>query len=306
MSDPKSTLDPEVLALLDEIAADPDSTLLRVPREPLKRFLPLREPPVSPREPLLTRAERHLVQAHREYVARLLFDACRLSLTRDPIEKTRIHRWVTKDQRLEIPVKDKWHSWANQAVKNPPSDPDLSFPLRLLQRCASGETSTPASELASASLRLVPCDATRIWLGVALHREGQSRSAMHTLQDVLAHRPSPANELWARMDCGFVSFGCARYEQAVDWYRSAASVQEDPAIPVLSWFSSALQLGNREEASKARARLDEVVDPRHPTVNELTVSLRTVAPSIRCKKLLSGVRGKLSPVARSIVDALLH
>lgn len=65
-------LDPEVEALLAEIARDPRSSLLRAPRA---RNLPeLFRPPdlVRPSATFLTRAERHLLAVHREEVAFLL------------------------------------------------------------------------------------------------------------------------------------------------------------------------------------------------------------------------------------------
>lgn len=305
MSEPKNTLDPEVIALLEEIAADPNSGLLRVPREPLKKWLAFREPPVSPREPLLTRAERHLVKVHREHVARLLYDACRMTLIKDPIEGTRVHRWVTTDQPLELPLETKWRSQVTHQLNHCSSSSDLSPALRLLERRGGNEIPPLASELAVASLRVAPCDETRIWLGLALHLEEQSRSALHAFSDVLAHHPSDLNKALARANCGFVYFGLGDYGQAIEWSRAAASHRSDIPVALLNWFTASLHVGNTQEAYAAATRLDEVLDTSHSSIPEFIASLRPLSVTRSRKQTLAKVSGRVSPLARSIIDALL-
>ena len=65
-------LDPEILGVLQDIAKQPDSALLRVRRRDLSLDSIRRIEPVRPSAWWLTSAERHLVEAHREDVAYLL------------------------------------------------------------------------------------------------------------------------------------------------------------------------------------------------------------------------------------------
>src|SRR5688500_2340409 len=69
-------IDPDLISILREVSADPKSRLMRLVTQGSGGRSP-HEVPLSEREPLLTRAERHLVREHREQVAELLFDGAR-------------------------------------------------------------------------------------------------------------------------------------------------------------------------------------------------------------------------------------
>ncbi|MBI1379879.1 MAG: hypothetical protein GC161_02180 [Planctomycetaceae bacterium] len=67
-----SLLHPEVEHLLAEIAADPNSSLLRIPRAKVLPELFRPSDPIRPSAYFLTSAERHLLSVHREEVAHWL------------------------------------------------------------------------------------------------------------------------------------------------------------------------------------------------------------------------------------------
>ncbi len=303
MSQTTPPFDPEVQALLEEIVADPSSTLLRVPQERLSKWLTAREPPVSPREPLLTRAERHLLQAHRDYVAKLLLEGCILELIKGPIWKTKIHTWVTVKE-TPAPREDQWRARVTREVRDPSISSAVQDDGRWLRRCLGEGPFPPASELAAASLRMVANDEARIWLGVALHREGQSKSALRALTDVVSHRPSAPNERHARMDCGLVHFELGDFVQAVDWYSSAAMVDDASPIPLFSWMVSALQLGDERQSLAAAIRIHETVNANHPALMEFLELLRSVSPTPKCGRFLRRVHDEVPSAARAITDAL--
>ncbi len=308
MSQTSSPFDPEVQALLEEIVADPSSTLLKVPEAPLSKWLIAREPPVSPREPVLTRAERYLVQAHREYIARLLLERSVMELTRGSISETRVHRCLTANERLPLPTDDAWRLKAEKELDSHTTIQDAAIGHDLLRRCVGGDRNPQPSQLVAASLRLAPCDQTRVWLGVALHREGQNRSALRVLHDILGHRPSTLDEAWARADCGLVHFWQGEFASAADWYRSAAAVRTDKLRPVFAfgWMTSALQLGDASDVRTASIRIDENVNSSDPVLAEFITALRTVSPSPDCKRILAEMHDQVSPVAKVITHVLLQ
>jgi hypothetical protein len=80
--------DPRLLELLREVSSDPKSRLLRLATQGTDPSRALRERPISASEPFLTRAERHLLQEHREQVAELLFDAAKRACFDAPQHET--------------------------------------------------------------------------------------------------------------------------------------------------------------------------------------------------------------------------
>src|SRR5262245_30723388 len=67
-----STIDPEVQEILNEVLSDPESTLTRMPKSwpPSSSIADA----ISSGDPWLTRAERHLLRAHRESVSLILYN----------------------------------------------------------------------------------------------------------------------------------------------------------------------------------------------------------------------------------------
>jgi hypothetical protein len=157
---PLGYIDPELHGLLDEIVADPRSALRLTPRKALSNWIFSEEivkPPHS-----ATRAEHHLIEAHREALAVILIQASRvafwkapgLGISVDSASGSRIPR-VTESE-LESRV-------AAESRQNPELDPNLTallgtWPLRAGQ----------ALDMARASLALVPSDEARYAVAVAL------------------------------------------------------------------------------------------------------------------------------------------
>jgi tetratricopeptide (TPR) repeat protein len=296
----KPAFDPEVQALLQEIVADPESTLLRVPEAPLSKWFAKREPPVTAGEAYLTRTERYLLQEYREEAALLLALACQSALLAKPIEETRIHRHITGGHTLEPTDPAELRARGSRLVERS-GGAGFRDPLQMLL----GEKAP--SDLAAASLRIVPRDETRIWLALALNDEGQPRSALRVLTDVLAHRPTRMNELYARENCGFVLQGQGSFESAVEWYESAADMAEAGFIASLWWFLSSLQAGARSSAQDSAERIDRRssgLEADAPIVREFLAALSGVAPTPKCSRLAAVIATKLPPVARRITDAL--
>jgi hypothetical protein len=307
MSKPPTPFEPEVVALLQEIVGDPESTLLRVPQARLSKWLTARESPVSPQAPLLTRAERHLLQVHRESAAMLLLQRCVMDLTKGPICETRVYRQVTSKASLPLPSEKERTVAARFELEGKPKADVWGDERGVLNGRTLGNPTVSPSELAAASLRLSPNDQARVWLGVALQRERQDRSAEKALVSVLSNSPLRADEAWARADLGFVRFWQQDFLAAANWYESAARVRTDVAFPSfgMSWMTSALQLGDIAGARDAAQLLSDLVDGTDPVLEEFLSSLRSIPPTVKCRRILAKVRDHVSPVARAIADALL-
>lgn len=291
----RPVFDPEVQALLEEIVADPDSTLLCVPEAPLSKWLAKREPAVTAGEALLARNERHLMQEHREEAAVLLALACQSALLSRPIAESRIHRHVTGGVHLE-----------------PAPLAGLSARAERLANLERGEPHRPALEdlsrsptsLAAASLRLVPRDETRIWLAIALALEGEPRSAIHVLRDVLAHRPTASNEIYARDECGAIEFRQARYDEALQWYSSAAALSGAGCISLTGWIASAFQAGNSAELKRASQQRDRLEKEDDPSFVESLLFLSSVRASPACLEALRTLQPGIHPTVQRIGHAL--
>jgi len=235
MSAEPGKLDPEVRAVLEEVAADPRSHLLRVPRlrVPLEH-----EPPVSPGEAGLTAAERHLLQAHRAEVARLLLLAVVRAVYDHPSAASQLHRCVTVDRELELPDPDEWRQTCCYQLEASPPEVRAAEGYSLLERCARKDVrDVPAPiALALASMRLVPRVETQIYLALALHQAKQTRSGLNVLQNVIARRPSQLNSSYAWESIGFFEWELGRQGAALSAYREASSSQELRNMPVMSWM----------------------------------------------------------------------
>src|SRR6187402_2355764 len=93
------TLDPEVEHILQEVARDPRSSLLRVERPKIMRGLFEREPSVGVATAGLTSAERHLVQTRRAETAYALRVMCLHAIITDPRSKNLISRQAAAGEK---------------------------------------------------------------------------------------------------------------------------------------------------------------------------------------------------------------
>src|SRR5262245_40199519 len=75
---------PEIRGLLEELVADPRSSMRLVPHRPLHYWFDSDET-IRQREISGTKLERHLLEAHRHELAQLLFEASRIAYWKAPI-----------------------------------------------------------------------------------------------------------------------------------------------------------------------------------------------------------------------------
>jgi tetratricopeptide (TPR) repeat protein len=213
-------IDPEIRGLLEEIVANPRSSIRLVPRRALLSWFTSGET-ARARDISESTAVRHLVEAYREELAALLFEAGTISYWKAPV---RMHCPVGPDKRPIDPAAQE-PAWLNSIKRFAPFGPDDGA-AELLRGCSGGVAPGQAGNLFKASLALVPRERTRCCLVLSLPREEPrtklafvSRLAEET-QDrgLLAH-------VWNDLGWALCELGCFADARAA--YRR--SLQYDPA-----------------------------------------------------------------------------
>lgn len=245
---PIGHIDPELHGLLDEIVTDPRSALRLTPRKALSGWL-FSDERVRP-PPSATRAERHLLEAHREALAELLIQASRVAYWKAPSmgisvaspHGSRIPR-VT-EEALEGLI-------AAESRQNPELDSSFGALLR-----ASPLRAEMALDLARASLALVPSDEARYAIAVALP-ESEPDGAIRILEMLVVKQEKKDNELACRIlsSLGSRHASARRFDLARSTYvrcrdRTAVAVFAEYSVANLSFY-----LGEPDGAREAARRI---------------------------------------------------
>ena len=246
--------DPEVVALLDEIARSSGSSLLRTPKERLLKWVGRPEEVISPHGSYLSKAERHLVTAYREAAAWVLHSACIAQLAGQPESRA----FVESSRRPDVPQVERRASRLAEI-------PHL-LPSRVRDRLL--DPSVSASALAAAALRLVPADLTRIALGVSYHAEGYSSAAIRVFNQVLSRQPPNNVRRLAEGNLGSVHCANGNYARALESYSKALRAAEGQWKTVIFRMIAALQLGQEVDAIHSAKELG-CIDVRRDWLDEL-------------------------------------
>lgn len=250
--------EPEVEALVREIAADPRSSLLKVARPAVVKSLYSREAEVSALATGLTSAERHLLSVFRCEAAKLLREACIYRLATHP-EAGFVHsRQLTPSRVLEIPKPKAWRLRARATAADAREYRDNLDGLELLEACVTTNTlgTVSVAQLAAASLRLEPTDQARIYPAVEMLHEDRCEPAIESLEAVLSGAPSPWHAAWAWTNIGWARSALQQYELAVVAYRRGATIEPDLFPAARGWLLVACALGRRDEAKYVAEGLD--------------------------------------------------
>jgi hypothetical protein len=235
--------DPEVVELLREIVADPDSTITRVPTERLQRWIPGPSDTLSPHGSYLTRAEKHLVQAYREQAAWILLHVCIEGLQRrSPLVVTPA-TYVGNSRDA-----------AHRLVASKELAPREAGPLGDV---ANGQRIDPR-QAAAAALRFSPGDSARVCLAVALFQDGNSHSANRVLESVLLNHPSAVFAALAWENRGAIYCTRGEYAKAFECSWRSSDVTEPNPRALVSCVAMAMQGGEQTAAHDAARRLKGV------------------------------------------------
>lgn len=232
---PIGHIDPELHGLLDEIVTDPRSALRLTPRKALASWL-FSDERVRPL-PSATRAERHLLEAHREALAELLIQASRVAYWKAPS----LGISVASPLASRIPSLTE-EQLERRTMAESRHNPELDSNLGALLRNTPLQAES-ALDLAQASLALVPSDEARYAVAVALP-ESESVGAIQLLNGLIERQERKQNaellwRLWSTRGSRLATAG--KFDSARDAYcqcrgKSAFAIAVEFCIANLSFY----------------------------------------------------------------------
>lgn len=289
MSEPD--FDPEVVALLDEVAADPNSTLLRIPKGRLLKWVGRPEEIVSPSGSHLTKAEKHLAAAYREEAAWVLLQACIAGLRRDPL----LFSTVEPDPKL-----------VQRRARHLSGNEYLSASSQAALSQLNTQDAFDAARLGTAAMRLVPNDTNRNALAVALLPKGQHVGAMRLLTRVLVGEPDTTqrSQAWENM----AKVWTIRRDFAKSFECNRMALQSAPStIRLLVWcLTSALQAGHEPRARDCVSELEK--HPALADIDQISSALSLAretggwSPTAASRMLSERLRGEVAQPVREVCD----
>jgi hypothetical protein len=177
-------LDPEVVAILREVAARPDAALLRVPRGRAGRELAAESAVVRSGATGLSAAERQLVDAHREEAALALRTAAWFHLEARPPAGHKLRRRITAARVTPAASAHDVARAASEALRAGAADGSTSAGMPravrdLLESCVRdpGSADVSVGALCAAAHRLVPSVRARLIAAHAALWDGDIRTA---------------------------------------------------------------------------------------------------------------------------------
>ena len=303
------TLDPEFEELLREVASDPDSSLLRVPRPKRVRSLFDRGAPVGNLEAGLSTAERHLLQVHRNELAWLLRQACLLKLVEGPRNRLYVTRYIAADREVRLIRPRRMRRLAERHQAESRHFPEGVDACALLDRCVEDPLGNEpdVGALAAASFRLQRTDDARIMAAMELAYGSGQRAALEILHDVLSTDPMPNTwpSVWSHV--GVAYSGLLEFEKARIAFKRVCTIDDCSPIAWLSRLALDMQLGDLQDIAvvedwQSNSRHDVHASVRHfaDSILHLRILGRwkpTRAALTHCAELSNNYCGMIAEVA---------
>ena len=187
-----AALHPELEGLLREVAADPESNLLRLPRSGLVHSL--RAAALPDRAPTtgLRPAERELLRTCRHEVAYLLLLACYRQQITAPQNRYLVYS-LNESGEVAATLERRWLGIASQRLGLMPGRAILNS-MALLARCVSpdGERWPSVLELAAASARLDPSNTAYNYAALELILANQPAAGVRMLEKLRLKSSHPS------------------------------------------------------------------------------------------------------------------
>lgn len=267
-SDPE--IDLELRILLQEIAEDPKARFFKgeIPR-PERITLGSIEP-VSSGTARLTRAERKLVQVHREEAAGLLRLAAASVLLEDPWLNQIEFPFHGPNTRVVVPGRIEMVRILEGSAKRELEQRDsfvvresLQDALRLL-----GAGSPDASRFAALSLRLAQNDSAYVHLARHLLIQGHAHAAETMLWGIARRSGRSLIGAVALSWIGVIQARAGRYPQALAVCRAAAQAGQTVPDEHFSWLGCAILAKDHAAAHEAMREIDERYEPLDAGVDD--------------------------------------
>jgi hypothetical protein len=311
VTNPSIRLDPALEEVLGDVARRPSGALFGFDRRRLVVGLMTHGLQASPRQAGLSSAERELLGAQRETAARLLLEAYR-----DWLEQDERGRMGYPGERRDPEEARALAAHLAESTELAGAD-DGAGAQALLRSVGTVGSEADPSRLLYASLRLVDCPTTRVYLAHDYIARGEPRSALRTVDQVVRCRPSPMIEHTAWQAAAVACEHLGRNDETFEHHERALRLCVEGDVP-LGWRAVALlnvlaehlRVGDRERLSRLAAELDSAVEPHHPAVEiklrgiERNRGIRIDFPA-ETRELARRVRDDAGPATRRILDAIV-
>jgi len=305
-------LRPEIEELIREIAARPDSVLLRVPRGSEWRVLQDDRATAGLSDSRLSSAERHLLALHREEVAFLLRQAAWCRVATSPQGQTFVCRRQAPGRVIAVPEPRVVSVHASSLLRDADQGQRVGAEFELLELCVAGEPGRwpLAEDLCAAAHRLAPSFSGRMIAGTAYYLAGRAQVAQLAFQDALNSAPT-------REDRGIAYNNLAEALDAQDeWGRAQVATIRAiahhgnliAAHVGCMWYS--IRMGDVRRADSAARDLEQLLQADPLALDEharrfvacADRMLRGLGPSHR--QVLALLRERTGPLAGRILHAL--
>ena len=311
MNDYSEYFNPELEAILQEIARDPRAKMLQVPSSGALVYA-TKQPQIGVAAPSLTSAEVELLNVHREELAERLKERCLIEFFRQPGAEKRLHKSVEVGRRLEVRDVNEWQRDTEGVLGYQAEDERSKLASDVLQQCIQDDRDRPVSitQIATAMMRVAPLEQARVYIALDLLEKGREADACSLYREVLADKPSSLIESYAYEGLANALWNRGVHEDAIKASQSAAAASRTRAIPVISGLSYSLQLGDIQSASTWCHSLEAFNDdPLEDELNWFFDPNRTGQRSVEMPndslKSAHRLAAKVSERARKIINAFI-
>lgn len=308
--------DARIEELLREVAADPKSCLLRVPRPARLGVVLGRRPAVGVATAGLSAAERELVAVHRGELSYLLRKLAVVRLLESPTAATNLVRVSIAGQAPLSADRGEWVMSTRERLEALGADEPHDPGRELLERCVRTPDeigSAAVIDIAAAANALEPTDQGRIYTALSLgHDLAQVDEAQAVLLDVLAGQASPTNASLAAADIGRLQSIGGDTRAACQWYRRAVDLLPDNTLAACSWLLSAVHGCEVSEVEFAMSFVDTRLRIEGMDVQVVVDLVRaqrragTFSPSSRAAALARRLATSSQGTSRLLLDAYLN
>jgi len=258
-------LDPEVEELLREVAADPDSTLLRVPRGKAVRTLREAIQAAGPATAGLNLPERELLRVHRLELASLLRQLCLSLLVNGATSRAFVSRYITP-RRTGVLLDPASLGVALEDVSSALARDDHCSSALVLAACSvhrAADRQPTILELAAAAHRLHPTAESRILASQHLVLGDSPLCALSLLRLVLDMHPTGTVRTSAWHTIGLAYSRIDRLTRSHDAYVTASRGDQERPGPWLDRTALAFQVGAAPDVLEAASHLEDLLPSDH-------------------------------------------
>ena len=191
MTDHSEYFNPDLEAILQEIARDPRAKMLKVPSSGALIYAS-KQSPIGVAAPSLTSAEVELLTIHREELADRLKERCLIEFFRAPGADEKLHRCVELGRTLEVRDLNDWECETQELLELKFEGERESLAADVLQKCIQVDEGRPVSviQIATAMMRVAHREQGRCYVAMDLRDQGMHIEAIRCLQGLISDAPS--------------------------------------------------------------------------------------------------------------------